>query len=410
MSRMSSGNRYRPSLTKPFTCIGSMLRGLLRDSEAAKALFEEFGLFKSPELLEKYVIASEITVEVLDLFLHRVFGTERGSIDKGSGDLRGLLDGLGCAYLSDMKSSGEDSSAQVDELDRDVNGLRLKVQDLERKLCAVQRQLQMQEKVSQLVVSLDARLDEIARGCERRVSDVRLQVSSVTEDVAHLKKDVSERASTGDVRELSEEVLRLKEEEKRLMDRILGAEKKTEESDQALRDEIQGKFNKLDSRVKIAMNPLNGIIAQLTQECGGNVHQKGVVEVTASSGSAENAVELGIGSVVHSNNEPNSWLLYDFKGRCVSPISYSIRSHCGPGFPKSWVLEVSNDGKKWEVVDRRDNNFDLKAEYVTRNFVISDPPCGSFRFVRLLQKGKNHDGHYALNLTSFEIFGALSSK
>ena len=45
-----------------------MLRGLLRDSEAAKELFEKVGLFKSPELLEKYVVASEVTVEVLGMF------------------------------------------------------------------------------------------------------------------------------------------------------------------------------------------------------------------------------------------------------------------------------------------------------------------------------------------------------
>ena len=82
-----------------------MLRALLRDSEAAKALFEKVGLFKTPELLEKYLIASEVTVEVLDLFLA--------------------------------------------EPKKEVEGLRVKVQDLEQQLCAVQRQLQMQGEVAQ---------------------------------------------------------------------------------------------------------------------------------------------------------------------------------------------------------------------------------------------------------------------
>ena len=39
---------------------------------------------------------------------------------------------------------------------------------------------------------------------------------------------------------------------------------------------LPGKFEFYD------LEPLNGIIAHLTRECGGNVHQKGVVEVTAS--------------------------------------------------------------------------------------------------------------------------------
>ena len=47
----------------------------MRDSEAAKALFEKLSMFKSPELLEKYVIASEVTVDAL--FFCRVFAASR---------------------------------------------------------------------------------------------------------------------------------------------------------------------------------------------------------------------------------------------------------------------------------------------------------------------------------------------
>ena len=400
---------------------------MLRDSEAAKALFEKFGLFKSPELLEKYVIASEVTVEVLDLFLSRVFGTERASIDKGSGDLRELLNGLGCVRLNDTKgTAGEDSSAQSDESEKEIDGLRVKVQDLERQLCAVQRQLQMQGDVSQLVVALDGRLDEIERECERRVSDVRSQVSSVSEDIANLKKEVSERASTGDVRGISEEVLHLKEQERSLEDRISSVEKRTEETDRGLRDTIQGEIKRLDEVVKLAPchhhilyekgKPLEGIIAHLTRECGGNVHDKGMVEVTASSvvrgffgtSRPRNAVELGTNLNFCSLPKKNSWIRYDFKGRRVAPTSYSIRSD-DYRYPKSWVLEVSNDGENWEIVDRRENNEDLKENYATCNFTISARPPGSFRFVRLLQTGENHEGNDHLALTSLEVFGTLYS-
>ena len=394
-----------------------MLRGLLRDSEAAKALFEKFGLFKSPELLEKYVIASEVTVEVLDVFLSRVFGTERASIDKGSGALRGLLDGLGCACLSDMEgTAGEDPSPRAEESEKEIGGLRVKVENLERQLCAVQRQLQMQGEVSQLAVALDCRLDEIARDFEKRVSDVGSHVSSVSEEIVRLKKEVSEKATTGDVRGLSEEVSRLKEWETSL-GRLSGVERKIEETDRALRDEIK----RLDAEVKLVLRqhhilydagkPLEGIIAHLTRECGGNVHEKGVVEVTASSCSdpAKHAVELGTNTYFLSNEEPNSWICYDFKERRVAPTSYSIRTAWSDSNPKSWVLEVSNDGSdgSWEVVDSRENNEDLKGRRITRTFAISTRPHGIFRFVRLLQTGKNHDEGDILILTSFEVFGTL---
>ena len=393
-----------------------MLRGLLRDSEAAKALFEKVGLFKSPELLEKYVIASEVTVEVLDVFLSRVFGTERPCISNESGDLKALWENLGCCSLSEGKEAASgDLSARADE---HMEGLRVKVQDLERQLCAVQRQLQMQGEVSQLAVSLDSKLDQISRECERSVSGVRSQVSAVSDDVAGLKEEVRDKASTRDVISLSKDVSRLKESEKSLGDRISDVAKAME-AERALRDELQREIERVDPEVRRPVDPLNGIIAQLTRECGGNVHKKGVVEVTASSvwplssnRQPENAVDLGTDSYFTSNDESSPWLRYDFKGRRVTPErGYSIRS-ASQGYPRSWVLEVSNSGSEgsWEVVDRRENNEDLKGNYVTHNFAISAPPRGAFRFVRVRQTGKNHDGHDRLYISSLELFGRLSSQ
>ena len=156
---------------------------------------------------------------------------------------------------------------------------------------------------------------------------------------------------------------------------------------------------------------LNGIIAHLTRECGGNVHEKGVVEVTVSSVcgtgyEAKNAVELGTISHFWSNYKPNSWICYDFKGRSVTPTSYSIRTdNCA--CPRSWLIEVSNDGSEgsWVVIDHRDD--DTNAKNSTCNFVISPIPRGRFRFVRLRQTRNNYDGNEVLALTSLEFFGTL---
>ena len=164
------------------------------------------------------------------------------------------------------------------------------------------------------------------------------------------------------------------------------------------------------------MKPLDGIIAHLTRECGGNVHKEGVVNVTASSCygyKPEYAVDLKADSRFDSDDSPNSWICYDFKGRRVTPTSYSIKS-CwgGPGgyHPKSWVLEVSNDGSKgsWETVDSRKDNNDLNDRRVTRNFSLGTPQSGAFRFVRLRLTGKNHGGYDDLCICALELFGTLS--
>ena len=404
-----------------------MLRGLLRDSEAARELFDKVGLFKAPEVLEKYVIASEVTVEVLDLFLSRVFGTERACIGSDCGDLKPLLESLACVSLSGRKGTrSEDSPAGTDK--KETEGLRAKVEDLERQLCAVQRQLHMQGEVSQLAASLDGRLDEIARECERGVSDVRLEVSAVS---SRLEKEMGERASAGDVRSLSDEVSRLKEGERRLASRISDVEGQAAETERVVRDEIQGELKRLDTATKLsqmhhqdivydAENPAAGIIAHLTRECGGNVHEKGIVTVTGSSFCSddvpENAVDLRSCRCFMSTSSPNSWIRYDFKGRRVAPTSYSIRTsgYVYAYHPRSWVLEVSNGGSEdWDVVDSRQNNDDLNGPHLIRNFAISAPPSGAFRFVRLRQTGKSTSqggaGDDTLCIAGLELFGTLSS-
>ena len=150
----------------------------------------------------------------------------------------------------------------------------------------------------------------------------------------------------------------------------------------------------------------------MSRECGGNVQETGVINVTASScaaGKIHSVVDLGSDSWFRSKNGPHSWICYDFKGMRVKPTSYSIRT-AESCFPKSWVLEVSNDGDAgmWIGIDSREGNEDLNAKHVTRNFAIALAPNKAFRFLRLRQTGKNHDGNDALELCSLEIFGTVS--
>ena len=157
---------------------------------------------------------------------------------------------------------------------------------------------------------------------------------------------------------------------------------------------------------------LDGVIAYLTRECGGNVHSKGVVNVTVSSNTecVKNVADFGANSYFLSKDEQNSWVCYDFKERRVIPTSYSVRSltwapygqNWGSYHPRSWVIEVSNDQSSWTEIDRRDNNDDLKFEYEAANFKISRAPSNSFRFFRF-----RHTGSQSLVLSLLEVFGSL---
>jgi hypothetical protein len=161
--------------------------------------------------------------------------------------------------------------------------------------------------------------------------------------------------------------------------------------------------------------PLSGIISYLTTKHGGNVSDRNVVTITASStygGFAKNAADLSADSCWYSNNEDNSWLRYDFKDMRIKPTHYSVRSRCNgalnDNYPKNWVVEISNDGSTWTTIDERRNNSDLKGGNLTRTFTVS--PCDYCRFIQIKQQGPTWFSggiHYYFIISLFEIFGAV---
>jgi hypothetical protein len=127
--------------------------------------------------------------------------------------------------------------------------------------------------------------------------------------------------------------------------------------------------------------PAGGVIAHLTAKCGGNVHEKGAVEITASSVyrnnssyAPPNAADLGDkDSIFHSDNEPAEWIGWDFKALRIEPTHYTIRTYWKwPNWSnlKSWAVEGSDDGASWTEIDRRENNSDLNDRWAVKTFAV----------------------------------------
>jgi hypothetical protein len=99
-------------------------------------------------------------------------------------------------------------------------------------------------------------------------------------------------------------------------------------------------------------NLLTGLIEILTQQCGGNVHDRGLVSVTVSGhfkdSFPKNAANLGSDSSFFSVNEPNQWICYDFQRNIrIKPSKYLLRTDSNGPCPKEWLVEGSNDGSSW---------------------------------------------------------------
>jgi hypothetical protein len=181
----------------------------------------------------------------------------------------------------------------------------------------------------------------------------------------------------------------------------------------------------------------DGIIAHLTREYGGHVHDHQVVDITSGSFeketaganphsgvfnngpdyAAKNAADLEavsrFGSAYRWGKENirytrNNWLCYDFKERKIVPTHYAIRSNGGDmGWHhlRSWLVETSADGENWQEVAREENNKQLNGRYFTGIFVIGD--SRECRFIRLVNIGRNHIGSDHLQISAWEIFGTL---
>jgi hypothetical protein len=165
-----------------------------------------------------------------------------------------------------------------------------------------------------------------------------------------------------------------------------------------------------------------GIIAHLTNECGGNVCDRHFVhsfsETDRDGSVARNVADLSTDSYFMSKQEPNQSIGYDFKDhRLVSLTHYALRSQPyltrNDCHPRSWVLEGTNDrsnSRSWTEIDRRWNNQDLNGPGLIQTFEIPNRPSPEFRYIRLRQIDKNHGDCNCLRICSFELFGVLRTR
>jgi hypothetical protein len=181
----------------------------------------------------------------------------------------------------------------------------------------------------------------------------------------------------------------------------------------------------------------DGIIAHLTRECSGNVHDRNVVDVTSGSFEKEieganphsgtykndphwatkNAADLETDSYFFSayrtqiDNIPhtrNYWICYDFKERRIVPTHYTIRTNAfrlGHSHLKSWLVETSTDGENWREVAHEEDNKQLNGNWFTATFPVAGG--GECRFIRLVNIGRNHYGSDQICISGWEIFGNL---
>ena len=159
-------------------------------------------------------------------------------------------------------------------------------------------------------------------------------------------------------------------------------------------------------------SPFKGIMPHLREECGGNIHEKGVVTITESRHERNQPCQVtdyDWSDYWHTSNSPNSWICFDFEEKRVELTGYSLKSMPAISYcshPIQWVIEGSNDGSNWREVDRR-NTQDLNGKSIVKTYFCEDTKSERFRFIKLRQTGKDAQGYNYLALSGIEFFGTL---
>lgn len=160
----------------------------------------------------------------------------------------------------------------------------------------------------------------------------------------------------------------------------------------------------------------SGIFNYLYNKTNGNIEDEIILTTTSeisntSGNSISNAFLFNdiLRDFVTDDN-PNSWMCFDFKNSRVAPTFYTIKSTYLEQYhihPKSWVIEGSIDNTSWEILDEQKNCSFLNGPFLVHTFKIQNLSLKEFKFIRMRITGPNWYNDHRLSIKSFELYGRL---
>lgn len=111
-----------------------------------------------------------------------------------------------------------------------------------------------------------------------------------------------------------------------------------------------------------------------------------------------------------SNGDENPWICFDFKKNRIIPFNYTIRSHDGSEtdhYPRSWVIECSNDNDEWTVIDEQNDCSFLKGSNLVHTFEVKNNDLIEFRYIRMRITGHDWCNCTHLDINCIEFYGEL---
>ena len=108
----------------------------------------------------------------------------------------------------------------------------------------------------------------------------------------------------------------------------------------------------------------------------------------------------------------DAWFLIEIRNYKISMTAYTIGSPAQtPSFhqPKSWKIEVSENGESFTTVHQVTNCNEMNVPHAIRSFLLPEPtkPIRFVRYILFENHSTRQESIYELSLSAFELFGTL---
>lgn len=163
-----------------------------------------------------------------------------------------------------------------------------------------------------------------------------------------------------------------------------------------------------------------GIFNYLTKKYHENPAKKEVKITSATD--ASNLVNFewsNMNKMWKSSNVPNPYVKFDFNGKMEDAINsqkikvtvekYVLKTTMQQSYPRSWVVEGSNDGVNWKAIDDVKNNTSMSKIWTSYDFTCSNRQAASIPFsqIRIKMTGFNTKSNYYFYLSYIELYGKV---
>eukprot|EP00960_Hanusia_phi_P070531 767330-Hanusia_phi.AAC.5 len=150
------------------------------------------------------------------------------------------------------------------------------------------------------------------------------------------------------------------------------------------------------------INPASHGLVFITSSDGRTLPYGKVEDILSRSSEAQNC---------HTKDRSSSWFVIDL-GLNLIPSAYTLRHACGYGRSalRAWQLQMSTDGMNWATIKSHDNDQGMVEPGSTYTWILDAPETvNGWRYVRIMQTGRNAGGKNYLSLSGFEIYGTVTS-